>query len=231
MSLLHPTHPKEALICLISTSTTRSSTMRHYHALTTISLVYRAMPNSTKQFSTNSCHISMAWIISQFLQRLQPDTQGFNPHVSTPQASPTMHNSRLRVMQRPSSTSGQWSILQMGLPLRNSSRSCSVSLFLAYNLIFFPLPYSLSESLQIETNLTTIEQERLPFLEGWRPPTQVTNGFAMAEDVMLLALATPEKSLYFNEIPPAGSNSTTYDVPVCYNKQCSNQQRRSTIFG
>ena len=56
-------------------------------------------------------------------------------------------------------------------------------------------------------------EERLPFREGWRPPTNVTNGFAIAEDVLLLALATPEKSVYFGEAPP-NNGDTTHDIPT-----------------
>ncbi|KAK3904913.1 Peroxidase, family 2-domain-containing protein [Staphylotrichum tortipilum] len=37
------------------------------------------------------------------------------------------------------------------------------------------------------------EQERLPFNEGWRPPTTQISGFSMASDVLEIALVTPEK--------------------------------------
>lgn len=59
-----------------------------------------------------------------------------------------------------------------------------------------------------------IEQERLPFLEGWRPPTAVINGFGFAQAVLALALATPEKTLFFGEEPPP----TTHDVLPCEEK-------------
>lgn len=38
-----------------------------------------------------------------------------------------------------------------------------------------------------------IEQERLPFLEGWRTPTTQIDGRLIAGDVLQLALVTPEK--------------------------------------
>lgn len=38
-----------------------------------------------------------------------------------------------------------------------------------------------------------LEQERLPFNEGWRPPKTELSGFSMASDVLELALRTPEK--------------------------------------
>lgn len=37
------------------------------------------------------------------------------------------------------------------------------------------------------------EQERLPFLEGWRTPTTQIDGRLIAGDVLQLALLTPEK--------------------------------------
>lgn len=57
-----------------------------------------------------------------------------------------------------------------------------------------------------------IEEERLRFKEGWRPPTNVTDGFVIAENVLLLALATPEKSTFLNEAPPSNGD-TTRDIP------------------
>jgi len=60
------------------------------------------------------------------------------------------------------------------------------------------------------------EEERLPFLEGWRPPTEQVTGFLMADFVLREALATPEKASWFGETPR--DNFTTHDVPT----QCSN---------
>ncbi|VBB75842.1 Putative aromatic peroxygenase involved in aflatoxin biosynthesis orthologous to A. nidulans stcC, member of the aflatoxin cluster [Podospora comata] len=37
------------------------------------------------------------------------------------------------------------------------------------------------------------EQERLPYKEGWRPPTNELSGFSLASEVLELALITPEK--------------------------------------
>jgi len=75
-----------------------------------------------------------------------------------------------------------------------------------------------------------VEEERLPFLEGWRPPANVTNGFFIAEDVMLLALATPEKSVFFNEAPPKNAD-TTHDIPTCGKEKLSARHRPRTILG
>ncbi len=38
-----------------------------------------------------------------------------------------------------------------------------------------------------------IEEERLPFKEGWRTPKTQISGFSIASDVLQLALLTPEK--------------------------------------
>ncbi|CAI6331161.1 unnamed protein product [Periconia digitata] len=65
------------------------------------------------------------------------------------------------------------------------------------------------------------EQERLPFLEGWRPPTEQVTGFLMADFVLREALATPEKTSWFGETPQ--DNATTHDVPT----KCT-ASRRST---
>lgn len=43
------------------------------------------------------------------------------------------------------------------------------------------------------TNPNWTEQERLPFLEGWRTPTTQIDGRLIAGDVLQLALVTPEK--------------------------------------
>ena len=43
------------------------------------------------------------------------------------------------------------------------------------------------------TNPNLIEQERLPFLEGWRTPTTQIDGRLIASDTLQLALLTPEK--------------------------------------
>ncbi len=74
------------------------------------------------------------------------------------------------------------------------------------------------------TNLIILEEERLPFREGWRTPTAQINGFIMADAVLQEALATPEKSVYFNEAPPSNTD-TTYDIPTCEKK--SSVRRRS----
>jgi len=39
-----------------------------------------------------------------------------------------------------------------------------------------------------------LEQERLPYNEGWRPPRQQINGLTLVTTVLQLALATPEKT-------------------------------------
>lgn len=44
-----------------------------------------------------------------------------------------------------------------------------------------------------------IEQERLPFKEGWRTPKTQISGFSLASDVLQLALATPEKTVDFGD--------------------------------
>ena len=43
------------------------------------------------------------------------------------------------------------------------------------------------------TNPKRTEQERLPFLEGWRTPATQIDGRLIAGDVLQLALNTPEK--------------------------------------
>lgn len=42
-------------------------------------------------------------------------------------------------------------------------------------------------------NMSSSEQERLPYKEGWRPPTNELSGFSLASEVLELALITPEK--------------------------------------
>ncbi|KAH7136182.1 Peroxidase, family 2-domain-containing protein [Dendryphion nanum] len=62
------------------------------------------------------------------------------------------------------------------------------------------------------------EQERLPFREGWRPPTEQVTGFLMADFVLREALATPEKTLWFGEKPK--DHHTTHDIPTkCKDKR------------
>ena len=39
------------------------------------------------------------------------------------------------------------------------------------------------------------EQERLPVEEGWETPPEVIDGFALAKDILQLALATPGEDL------------------------------------
>lgn len=59
------------------------------------------------------------------------------------------------------------------------------------------------------------EEERLPFREGWRPPTTQVNGLAITQGVLEVALATPEKSLWCGwGGKPA--NQTTFDIPGCF---------------
>jgi hypothetical protein len=49
------------------------------------------------------------------------------------------------------------------------------------------------------------EEERLPYKEGWRPPTQQINALTLASTVLQLALATPEKTFPYS-VP--GFNTT-----------------------
>lgn len=117
----------------------KHNAFEHDASLTRVDFAFSVIPGDAKldhALFAHSCHISMAWIISRFLLRLQPDTAGSNPHVPIPQASRTLPYSRSRVMPRLSSTSGQWSILQTGLPLKNSSESCLVIL----SLFLHPFP-------------------------------------------------------------------------------------------
>ncbi|OCL07966.1 Cloroperoxidase [Glonium stellatum] len=44
------------------------------------------------------------------------------------------------------------------------------------------------------------EQERLPYKEGWQPPKNQINGFVVAQTVLQLALATPEKTYSTNVV-------------------------------
>jgi hypothetical protein len=45
-----------------------------------------------------------------------------------------------------------------------------------------------------------IEQERLPYAEGWRRPKEKFDGFVQTNTVLRLALATPEKTSWSDEI-------------------------------
>jgi len=67
------------------------------------------------------------------------------------------------------------------------------------------------------TDTLSTEQERLPYKEGWRPPKEQVTGFVMAQEVMELALATPEKTVWWGEGKPPGKQ-TTYDIPQCPNR-------------
>ncbi|KAJ4288628.1 hypothetical protein N0V90_011865 [Kalmusia sp. IMI 367209] len=46
---------------------------------------------------------------------------------------------------------------------------------------------------------TLFEEERLPFHQGWKRPKEQMNGLVLADNVLRLALATPEKTSYFGE--------------------------------
>jgi hypothetical protein len=45
-----------------------------------------------------------------------------------------------------------------------------------------------------------LEQERLPYSEGWRPPWQQIDGLTLVTTVLQLALATPEKTYPANMV-------------------------------
>lgn len=45
-----------------------------------------------------------------------------------------------------------------------------------------------------------LEQERLPYSEGWRPPRQQINSLTLVTTVLQLALATPEKTYPANMV-------------------------------
>jgi hypothetical protein len=44
-----------------------------------------------------------------------------------------------------------------------------------------------------------VEEQRLPFNEGWRPPSTEISGFSLAGDVLQLALNTDEKYPFTTE--------------------------------
>lgn len=49
------------------------------------------------------------------------------------------------------------------------------------------------------TNVSAAEQERLPFIEGWRTPTTRIDGRLVAQDTLQLALLTPEKRCQYGD--------------------------------
>lgn len=52
-----------------------------------------------------------------------------------------------------------------------------------------------------------IEEERLPFAEGWKRPEKLFEGFALTDTVLKLALATPEKTISTGEKVEADANN------------------------